>query len=208
VLAVDLVGHGRSEGAALQSIEAYTASILEFLDRLNIYNVILVGHSMGGAVAQTLARLYPQRVPGLALLACGANLSGAVELAELLCNPVTRAGGFDKLEKILFSRGSDANLVNQTMQSLRSVRAGVMYADWMACARFESAEWLAEISASTWVGVGAQDRLTPPGASMFLAERIPRASLEVIEHAGHMLILEQPGKTARGLAGWLNKLFP
>ncbi|NMC54230.1 MAG: alpha/beta hydrolase [Chloroflexi bacterium] len=206
VLAVDLPGHGRSDGAAVQSIEGYAASLLEFLDGLQLYQVVLVGHSMGGAVAQHLACCCPERVAGLALLSCGSNLKGADDLAELLCNPVTRAGGLHKLEDMLFARGAEAALVNRTMQSLRAARPGVIFADWLACAHFESSDWLGQISAPTWVAVGAQDRLTPPGASIYLAGQIPRAQMRVVEHAGHMLMLEQPQKTAEGLSAWLEGL--
>jgi len=207
VITVDLPGHGRSDGTALQSIEAYANSLLAFFDRLKIYQVILAGHSMGGAIAQTLARLYPQRVAGLALLACGANLNGAIALSELLCNPVTRSLAYQQLENNLFARGADVNLVNRTLQALKKVRTGVLYADWLACARFESSQWVSEINVPVWVAVGAQDRFTPPGASIFLAERMNHARLQVIERAGHMVLLEQPEKTARTLAGWLDELF-
>ena len=47
VLAVDLPGHGRSEGRSRQSVSAYAQDLLAFLDALELYRVVLVGHSLG-----------------------------------------------------------------------------------------------------------------------------------------------------------------
>src|SRR5574341_1375198 len=54
-IALDMSGHGRSQGAGRESIDAYSDHLIAFLDALSIERVILVGHSMGGAIVLKLA---------------------------------------------------------------------------------------------------------------------------------------------------------
>ncbi|WP_456267248.1 alpha/beta fold hydrolase [Kushneria sp. AK178] len=65
VVAVDLRNHGRSPHAPGMGYDAMAADVLEVLDRLDIRQCDLLGHSMGGKVAMTLARHHPQRVKRL-----------------------------------------------------------------------------------------------------------------------------------------------
>lgn len=65
VIAVDLRNHGRSPHARGMGYEAMAADLLALLDRLGIERVHLLGHSMGGKVAISLARLAPRRVASL-----------------------------------------------------------------------------------------------------------------------------------------------
>jgi len=74
VIALDLPGHGKSSAPGRDSIPAYARDVITLLDALNIPRAVLVGHSMGGAVAQQAALDWPERVAGLALLGTGSKL--------------------------------------------------------------------------------------------------------------------------------------
>ncbi|MGM0782980.1 MAG: alpha/beta fold hydrolase [Pseudomonadota bacterium] len=65
VVAVDLRNHGRSPHADGMSYAAMAADLEALLDRLGIERAHLLGHSMGGKVAISVARLHPQRVASL-----------------------------------------------------------------------------------------------------------------------------------------------
>src|SRR5206468_3910598 len=69
VLAVDLPGHGRSDGNALASVRAIADWIVALLDAASVARAALVGHSMGSLAALDAAGRYPQRMTRLALLA-------------------------------------------------------------------------------------------------------------------------------------------
>ena len=71
---VDLPGHGRSPGAGRASIADYALDIVALLDALAIDSAIMLGHSMGGAVAQWLALEHAARVDALVLAGTGARL--------------------------------------------------------------------------------------------------------------------------------------
>ena len=61
VYALDLPGHGKSEGRGNQTIESYCHSIIQWMDDIHIFRSVIVGHSMGGAIALTMALQYPER---------------------------------------------------------------------------------------------------------------------------------------------------
>jgi esterase len=68
VLGVDLRNHGDSQHAPHMSYQDMARDVVDFLDAQGLDRIVLVGHSMGGKVAQALALLYPERVEGLVVL--------------------------------------------------------------------------------------------------------------------------------------------
>ena len=68
IFAVDLPGHGKSAGVGRHTIEDYAAAILDFVAALKLSTVVLIGHSMGGAIALRAAIEAPGQVMGLGLL--------------------------------------------------------------------------------------------------------------------------------------------
>ena len=71
VLAVDLPGHGRSEGAALASVEAVADWIVALLDAAGAERAALVGHSLGALAALECAARHPERVEKIVLAGAG-----------------------------------------------------------------------------------------------------------------------------------------
>jgi pimeloyl-ACP methyl ester carboxylesterase len=207
VFAVDLPGHGRSNGIGQQTIGAYSNALADFLAELGIYQAVLVGHSMGGAVALQVALEWPGRVLGLGLISTGASLEVPTELIENLSNPISMHAGIDWLKRRLFTPHARPALVKQFLQPLEDARPGVLYGDWLACARFDVRSQIPRIrQIPVWVAVGDQDRITPLSNSHFLANQLECLSLQVIPGASHAMILEQPKAMTDGLVNFLNRL--
>jgi pimeloyl-ACP methyl ester carboxylesterase len=59
ILAIDLPGHGQSEGKAQVTVEDYCRWVKNILDVVNLQNPILIGHSLGAAITLTFAVNYP-----------------------------------------------------------------------------------------------------------------------------------------------------
>src|SRR3972149_11938531 len=75
VLAIDLPGHGaRLSEAGMDRHEKYAQEVCRMMDQHGIAKAVVVGHSMGGAVAMMMALEHPQRVQGLVLVATGARM--------------------------------------------------------------------------------------------------------------------------------------
>jgi pimeloyl-ACP methyl ester carboxylesterase len=203
VLAVDLPGHGKSAGVALQSVAAYTNQMMEFLTALGLYQAVFVGHSMGGAIALDLAIQHPSHVAGLGLIGTGAYLGIDQGMLDDLANPITAPTGLQFFASHAFGPGSSPALAERCLKTMKETRPSVLYGDFRACAGFDQREAVNRIEAPTWIIAGAEDRLTPLAYAHFLAERIPAARLQVLSGAGHMVYLERPAQVAQGLQQFL-----
>lgn len=201
--AVDLPGHGRSGGEGRTRIEDYAADILGFMDGVGIARGVLVGHSMGGAIAQMTALLAPDRVAGLVLVGTGAKLRVAPVLLEGILQDFP--GALALIAEWAWGPGADPALVARGRQMMARVPPQVVWGDFAACDRFDIRERLEEIAAPTLVITGSEDRMTPPRFGQYLTEHIPGARFVLIEGAGHMVMLEKPEEVVRAVQGWLSE---
>jgi pimeloyl-ACP methyl ester carboxylesterase len=72
VLAVDLIGHGKSDKPSVEYLLAdFAESLAEFLDALGIRSATLCGHSFGGAIAMYFGTRHPERVERVVLVSAG-----------------------------------------------------------------------------------------------------------------------------------------
>jgi pimeloyl-ACP methyl ester carboxylesterase len=203
-LALDLPGHGRSNGAGRATIFDYAQAVRDFLTALEIERAVFVGNSMGGAIVQTLAVEFPTRVAGLVLVGTGAKLRVAPQFLQGL------AADFENTARVLaenyFAPDAPALLRGKSYAQLVHTGSRVALGDFAACDAFDLRERIATISAPTLVICGAQDKMTPLRSSEYLAQHIPRAQLVVIPDAGHMPMLEQPRAFNAALRAWLATL--
>lgn len=206
VLAIDLPGHGKSAGVGLQSISDISEQIIEFLAAQGLYQAVLVGHSLGGAVALDMAIRHPARVAGLGLISTGAYLGVDPGFLENLANPLTIPSALGTFRQRAFGPTTNPTLVERCMQSMEGTRSSVLYGDWRACMDFDVRETISRAEAPAWVIVGGEDQLTPVAYAHFLADRLPAARLQILPQAGHMALLEQPGRIAQGLQQFLGAL--
>ncbi len=207
VLAVDLPGHGRSEGVAERSVLRYAARLRNFLADLNIYQAVVVGHALGGAIALQMALEQPTLVSGLGVISSGAYLKVPPQILEYLTSPLTQNQATRFFQELAFSPSASPALVEQSMAPLQAARHSVLASDWQACATFDLSQAVENIACPAFVAAGADDRLTPPAYARFLAARMPNARLHVIPDAGHMVIVEQPGDLTAQLREFLISLF-
>ncbi|MDX9865757.1 MAG: alpha/beta hydrolase [Anaerolineaceae bacterium] len=205
VIALDLPGHGRSEGVALQSVAEYAEAVLDFMREMGLYRASLVGHSLGSAIALYLALHYPDRVAHLGIISGGAALHIPENILAAFSNRTTFKEGLEQLAQVLFGPSASNKLKEQVLETLQSMRPGVLYGDWLACANFDLSDSLQQIKIPAWIIVGDHDKLTPPYQSRHLAKQIKNSTLQLVPGAGHMLILEAPDAVSRGLAEFLKK---
>lgn len=205
VIALDLPGHGRSDPPGRNTIQGYSKVVLGLLDALNIERAIIVGHSMGGAIAQTLALDHPERVTGLCLVGTGARLRVLPTILEGILND------FDTIAELVvnysYATPLDASLRERALTEFRACPANIAHGDFNACNAFDLMTRLSEIRAPTLVVCGKDDRMTPVKYAEFLVTHIPNAQLAVIEGAGHSVMLEQPLAVNRALREFVSNLL-
>lgn len=201
-LAVDLPGHGRSEGTARHCISDYRDDLKDFLDSAGITRVVLCGHSMGGAVVLDYALNHPEGVAALILISTGAKLRVAPHLLETY-----RSGRkIPSLVEHLYGPQASEELVRAGADLLEEVPAEVSFADFSACDAFDVKDRLFTMDLPVLVMCGEQDVMTPPKYSRLLADHIPGARLQLFPESGHMLMQEQAERVNQGLKKFLQEV--
>ena len=203
VFAIDLPGHGKSPGSGEKSIQAYASRVREWLLKLGQPRAFFAGHSMGAAIALSMALDYPDCAYGLALVGSGASLRVNPVMLEMLADP----GKFPQAVEVIihwsFSRQAPPGLIKLAARRMAASSPEVLYHDLLACQDFDVSDRLAEINIPTLVICGTVDKMTPLRLSNHLTSRIPEAQLEAIPDAGHMVMLEQPQAVAAAMAKFL-----
>ena len=201
VYALDLPGHGRSAGRGQDAVGDYAVDVVAFLDAVGIERAVVVGHSMGGAIALTMALDSPERVTGLVLIATGARLRVAPAILERISTNFEAA--LDVITRYAWSPEAPSGLVALGRERLREAGSDVLLGDLTACDCFDVMGRLGEIDVPTLVVAGTADRLAPVKYAHYLAEHISGAQLAVIEGAGHMVMLEWPVEVVRIIQDFL-----
>jgi pimeloyl-ACP methyl ester carboxylesterase len=205
VYAIDLPGHGRSEGTGQSSIAAYRDFLLAFLDALGLEKVVVVGHSMGGAIALDFALSYPSRLTGLILVGTGARLR---VLPAILTGVLSNfEATVDLILDYAFGPSATEQLRRLGRQRLLQTPPQVLHGDYAACDAFDVMERLGEIRCPTLVICGTVDKLTPPKYSVYLCDHIPGAELVLVEGAGHMVMLEKPEAVTNAVSRFIASLI-
>jgi pimeloyl-ACP methyl ester carboxylesterase len=198
VYALDLPGHGKSDAFGEQTIAAYADQVLRWMETVDHYRAIIVGHSMGGAIALQIAATRPARVAGLGLLGIGTPFEVPPEIIENLANEAMVSAALNQIKALSFSPETSPRLAALVFKRLAEMRASVLRGDFLACARFDMAG-AQGISHPTLIIAGAQDQMTPLRYAQLLSKKIKGAELCVIPDAGHLLMLEKPNETAEHL---------
>lgn len=206
VYSVDLPGHGKSDQRGLQSIQDYTTRLLTWLEAIGLHRAVFIGHSMGGAIALTLARDHAEHVLGLGLVASGARLRVDPRLMENATNTQTFPTAIAMITAAAFGPDADLRLVELAGKRFSETRPSVLQGDLIACDNFNMIESLGTIRTPTLVIGSEKDNLTPLRYAQFLSDHIPGAELKVVTGAGHMVMLEQPQVVAKILAQFLSNI--
>jgi len=206
VYAIDLPGHGRSTGECRPSIDSYASDLHDFIKNLGLENVVLVGHSMGGAIVQTIAIQHPAILRGQVLISTGARLRVREEFRVGIT--VNFESTVELLTRYLWAEETPEALKRFSQETLLAKNPEVIQSDYEACHRFDSMDRLAEITLPTLVICGTQDQMTPLKYSRYLSQNIPGARLEIIDGGGHMVTLERPLAVSKTIQAFLREIIP
>ncbi len=206
IFAIDLPGHGRSEGVGLNTIVDYTDAIMRLMDALHLNRAALVGHSMGGAIALDAAIRWPERVLGLGIVGGAAHLHVSPSLKRKAGDPAKEAEAVHTIVEYSFATETSERLKELAEQRMLEARSSVLYGDLLACDAFDVAEQAAHVSTPAIVIFGEEDRMVRHELGTSLAQKMRGARMETVPHAGHMVMLEQPGRVAALLSEFLQNL--
>ena len=203
VITLDLPGHGKTEGPGRQSVQDYARDVVNFMDIVGLSRAVFVGHAMGGAISLALALDFPKRVAGIGLISTGPSLPIPSLVLENAANLSTLPLAIKSLQDKSLGSQTSENLKGIIFKRLTETRQTLLLDDLLACDRFDLSNCLNAIKVPVLVVCGIEDRLTPLRFSEILSREIPGAALQTIEGAGHMLVLEQPGRLAKLISVFL-----
>jgi pimeloyl-ACP methyl ester carboxylesterase len=163
-VALDLPGHPR--GVGYNTISEYAQFVTDAIKERGFASVVLVGHSMGGAITIEIALSHPQFLVGIALVGSGARL----RVTPMIKDEVTRdyAHAAEIIAQWAYSPKSNAKLRKASVQELLEVPAEVTYGDFQACDHFDEMNEISRIDLPTLLVCGEDDALTPVKYSRFL----------------------------------------
>jgi pimeloyl-ACP methyl ester carboxylesterase len=210
VLAVDLPGHGHSEGPALSSIAEMADWTVRLLDVAGVSEAALAGHSMGALVALDCAGRYPQRVRALALLGVAPkmpvhpDLLAAARDNNHLAVDLMSSWGHGPTGHLGGARAPGLWLMMGGKRLLERAAPGVLSSDLKACNAYSDApQRAASVNCPSRLVLGAMDKMTPPKAGQKLAQSLSGAEVVVIPDCGHMMMTERPDQTLDALKSFL-----
>lgn len=218
VLAVDLPGHGRSAGPALDSIEALAEWLIALLDAAGVTRTALVGHSMGSLIALEAAARLGERATHVALVATAYPMKVSPALLETSLKDPHKAMRMVNS----FSIGTMAakpsapgpgawlhggNLALMEQLQARHARqhdgANLFHTDFSVCDRYAGGlEAARRVQCPALLLLGAQDQMTSPAATKDLAAAL-KAQVATLR-AGHSLMTENPDGVLNALKGFLS----
>ena len=183
IYAIDLPGHGRSSGPACTTIDALADTIEQFLERQDIENAVIVGHSMGGAIALALAARANPRVIGQVIVASAAKIGVTDDILNGLQADFEKTVDF--IVKYSFDRASGPFFPKKAREYTLATGATATHADFLDCSTFDMRDQLAAITLPTLVIAAESDRMIPLKHTAALAEALPNAQLETFTDCGH-----------------------
>lgn len=210
----DQPGYGHSATIEPYDLEQVALALKRLVDSLGGEPVVLVGHSMGGMVAQEAYARFPELVRGLVLGFTSAAFGGSDSsfaqrfVAERL-GPLdegrTMADIAARLMPAMRGRKSDPAGLAHAEKIMAGVPAGTYRKAVHLLTTFDRRQDLARIAVPTLLVAGSDDRTAPPALMERMAGKIPGAQLVVLDGCGHLGPMDQPEAFNAALEGFLRR---
>jgi len=207
VVALDLSGHGESDDIAAapgpETLGAYADDAVAVARGTGAR--VLVGNSLGGAVAMWVALERDLDLAGLVLVGTGARLAVLADLLGWLETDFARAVDWLHGEgRLLYD--PPAEYVELSRETILDTGRAVTERDFRTCHGFDVRDRLGAIGTPALAVVGVHDRLTPPWYHEYLADELPDCDLAHVEDAAHLAMLERPAALNAALRAFLARL--
>ena len=215
-IAVDLPGYGDSTSIEPYDMAGLAAAVIASIEALPARRIALVGHSMGGMVAQEVMAHAPERVQALVLSGTTpafGKADGAWQ-AEFLAQrlaPLDAGQGMAKLAPGLAMGMASPHAPHDAVARAAVLMSGVPEATYrhalQAIVGFDRRALLASLRIPVLCLAGADDRNAPPTVMQQMAVRIPGAEYLCLPGVGHLANMEAPGPFNRALIDFLSRRF-
>jgi pimeloyl-ACP methyl ester carboxylesterase len=195
VIRLDLRGHGESTGAGVRTIAELAEDVLALLDHLRVERCVLVGHSMGGMVAQTIALAHPERVERMALVGSIGRMTYSpgrgllMAMSTLVPYRLFVAANIQRA----FGPGYPREEIRAHIRASAATPREVVMTLYAAMRAFDVLGRAAEIRTPTLMVHGYHDVQLPVRQMLRMATAYPDAVVRILD-AGHELPVERPAE--------------
>ena len=213
VLALDLPGHGQSEGSPCTTISDYADWVAAMLDAVGVRTAVVVGHSMGSLTALELSARRPDLVRKLALVGTAVPMAVGDALLDAARDDE------DKARRMIveWSYAPASQLGNNHavpgmwlpgngLALMRRMATGVLHTDLAACKAYSNGLDAAKtVSVPVLLVIGARDMMTSPNGAQGVIAALPDVRVETLAEAGHSMLSEAPGQVLDALWTFANE---
>ena len=206
VLSIDLPGHGNSEGPCLDSIEKITDWLEKVFEKLNLKNLILVGHSQGCLEAIEYSFKYKKRLKKMVLISGSYRMPVNKDLIDLASNGDSDAvklmmkWGYEGSKKFI-----GGNPIERIIQSPRDI-SEILAVDLIACNNYANGSKAAQsISCPIMLVFGELDKMVNLEAGKKFANLVRNSNTHIIAGCGHMIMIEKAFEMREKVLEFLKK---
>lgn len=216
VIAIDLPGHGKSKLSAEPTLESFAEDLKDTFDKLGLRKAAIIGHSLGGYLAQAFAERYPERVLGISLF----HSTAAPDTDE-------RKEGRDRVIKYVTENGLDTfargfvpplfapdsreamrtEIDKMVARVAKANPEGVIAATEAMRERKDRISVLSEYTFPVQFIVGKNDGAVPLDHILEQVSLPLESHVLILDHCGHMGMIEKPTETARAVADFATRCY-
>ena len=201
--AIALPGH--PEGKLCSSVDEYVEWLRGYVHRQRYQDVVLVGHSLGGAIAQLYGLRYGNEVKALALIGTGARLRVHPDFLASVKQMIDDESAWRRYVEDAYSP-FDPKVRPAAVEARMRIGPAVMLSDLLCCDRFDIMDRVHNIKLPTLIICGSEDEMTPVKYTKYLADKIEGAIKVIVDGATHAVAREKPKEVNQAIGSFLARL--
>ena len=202
--AVNLPGH--PHGQILKSIGECVDWLRKYIKGRGCKDVVLAGHSFGGAIALMYALKYPQELKGIIIIGSGARLR--VHPTFLIPCEEAIKGNPQKWYELVeqMYRSTPEDYKREVLEKQKAIGPAVMLNDFLCCDKFDIMDRVHEIKLPALIICGELDAMTPVKYANYLGAKIANSRVLIVPKAGHLVFAEQPEVVNKAIEDFLEAM--
>jgi len=204
IAAVDLPGHGQSEGKGEQEVGLYVEWVKKIVEGLELQRPVIIGHSLGAAIGLTFAIKYGEVLSGIIPVGGGVKMPVNEMILDGIRNNTSST--LSLVAKFSVIKENREKFLPSLIEDMLKVSPDVIYGDFLSCDRLDITDQISHIKVPTLLICGEEDKMTPPELSEFMKDQIEGAELAVIKDAGHFVMWENVKAFNKALKNFIDSL--